>query len=58
MAEESRPLPAELERRLALVELDSQQRDFDASSWFWMILLGAVIPAGLLIAGWFHHGPP
>lgn len=50
-------LPPELERRLRTVELDSHGRDFDATSWFWMILLGAVIPAGLLIAGWLLPGP-
>jgi hypothetical protein len=27
--------------------------DFDGPSWFWMILLGAVIPALMLCIGWW-----
>lgn len=45
-------LPAELEARLAAVEAAAGARDFDAVSWFWMILLGVVLPAALIVAGW------
>jgi hypothetical protein len=45
-------LPPELEARLAAVEAVAGARDFDAISWFWMILLGAVLPAVLIAAGW------
>jgi hypothetical protein len=27
--------------------------DFDRPSWFWMIVLGVVIPAVLLCIGWW-----
>jgi hypothetical protein len=46
-------LPPELEARLLAVEAVADERDFDAVSWFWMILLGAVLPAALIVAGWF-----
>lgn len=52
------PRLEELERRLAAVEADSDCKDFDATSWLWMLLLGIIVPAGLLIAGWlFRQGP-
>ena len=45
-------LPPELEARLLAVEAAAGARDFDAVSWFWMIVLGAVLPAVLIVAGW------
>jgi len=44
----------ELESRLAAIDSGEQQgEDFDASSWFWLIALGVVVPAGLLLIGWW-----
>lgn len=48
------PLAPELERRIAALESGEETgADFDAASWFWMILLGVVLPVGLLLWGWF-----
>ena len=51
MATES--IPAELERRIRLLENPaSQGEDFDGTSWFWLIVLGVVLPVlGLIIGG-------
>lgn len=47
------PLDPELERRIAALEAGSDAgSDFDARSWFWMLLLGVVAPAALLVWGW------
>ncbi|WP_178119471.1 hypothetical protein [Pseudomonas sp. SCB32] len=44
----------ELERRLRLLEdPDEQGDDFDAMSWFWLLLLGLVLPVVALVAGWY-----
>jgi hypothetical protein len=45
-------LPPDLEARLAAFDSAPAPGDFDAASWFWMILLGVVIPLGLLVLGW------
>jgi hypothetical protein len=45
-------LPQELEARLSALEAGTAQADFDAFSWFWMLLLGALLPAVLLVVGW------
>jgi hypothetical protein len=45
-------LPPDLEARLAAFESAPAPGDFDAASWFWIILLGVAIPLGLLILGW------
>ena len=45
-------LPPDLEARLAAFERAAPTGDFDAASWFWMILLGVAIPLGLLVVGW------
>ena len=45
-------LPQELEARIAALESAAQGADFDLASWIWMILIGIVIPALLLILGW------
>jgi len=45
-------LPPDLEARLAAFESAATPGDFDAASWFWMILLGVAIPLGLLVLGW------
>lgn len=43
---------AELERRLVLLSDPAHQgEDFDAASWFWLVLLGIVLPAGLIVWG-------
>ncbi len=50
----SEPLPAELERRIAALESGAETgADFDVASWVWMILLGVLLPALLLLWGWF-----
>ena len=45
-------LPAELEARVAALETDRAPADFDAICWFWMLLIGIVIPLALLVIGW------
>lgn len=46
-------IPAELERRIRALETpDGQGEDFDASSWFWLIVLGVALPILALILGW------
>jgi hypothetical protein len=48
------PLHPELERRIAALESGTDAgSDFDAASWFWMVLLGIVGPVALLVWGWF-----
>jgi hypothetical protein len=47
------PLPDELARRVeALVDESAQGADFDAVSWFWLLLLGLVGPIVLIVLGW------
>jgi hypothetical protein len=50
---QSTALTPQLEARIAAFESAAPASDFDHASWFWMILLGAVIPLALLIAGWW-----
>ncbi|HVO03998.1 MAG TPA: hypothetical protein VMT54_17500 [Candidatus Cybelea sp.] len=46
-------IPAELERRISLLENPANQgEDFDGASWFWLIVLGLVLPVAILIVGW------
>lgn len=46
-------IPAELERRIkALESVENQGEDFDASSWFWLALLGVALPLVALAWGW------
>jgi hypothetical protein len=49
------PLDPDLERRVAALESPGSDAgsDFDATSWFWMLMLGAVGPVALLLWGWF-----
>ena len=48
------PVPATLEERLVALESGREMgEDFDSRSWFWMILLGVVIPVVLLCVGWW-----
>lgn len=48
------PLERELERRVCALEAGPDAgSDFDAASWFWMVLLGIVGPVALLVWGWF-----
>ena len=47
------PLPAELQRRIEVLERDAGHGDLDRLSWFWLILLGIVTPAALLLWGWW-----
>lgn len=52
-AEGDGPLPAELERRIGVLEhAPEAARDFDAFAWGWMMLLGVGVPALLLLLGW------
>ena len=47
-------LDPELERRIAALESGTDAgQDFDVASWFWMVLLGVVGPAALVVWGWF-----
>lgn len=47
------PLPEELARRVeALADESAQGADYDASSWFWLLLLGLVGPVVLIVLGW------
>jgi hypothetical protein len=46
-------LPPELEARIEAFERAAPRPDFDAASWFWMMLLGVAIPLLLLIVGWW-----
>jgi hypothetical protein len=39
--------------RIVAAEAGSEGRDFDRRSWQWMLLLGVLLPAALIIAGWF-----
>jgi hypothetical protein len=44
----------ELEKRLdALASSDQQGEDFDGRSWAWLLLLGVILPAVLILIGWF-----
>jgi hypothetical protein len=46
-------IPAELERRIRALEAPGGEgEDFDAVSWFWLLLLGLVLPVLGLIVGW------
>lgn len=45
-------LPQELESRLSALEAGTAGTDFDAFSWFWMVLLGVLLPCILLFVGW------
>ncbi len=46
-------LPAELERRLAILEDPREQgSDFDGLSWFWLLVFGLALPVACFILGW------
>ena len=45
-------LSQELEARLTALEAGTARGDFDAFSWCWMVLLGVLLPAVLLVVGW------
>lgn len=49
------PLDPDLERRIVALEAAQPEMpdDFDRSSWVWIIVLGALGPALLLLLGWF-----
>jgi hypothetical protein len=50
----SESLPVELERRIAALESGAETgAEFDIASWYWLILLGILLPLGLLLWGWF-----
>jgi hypothetical protein len=53
MTEPADGLPPQLEARIAAFERAAPAADFDAASWFWMILLGVAIPLLLLAIGWW-----
>jgi hypothetical protein len=46
-------LAPDFEARLAAVEAHGAGADFDRASWVWMLLLGVVLPAVLLVVGWW-----
>ncbi len=45
--------PPELERRIEALERSGDGQDLDARSWFWLLLFGVLIPAALLLWGWW-----
>ena len=46
-------LPAELEHRISGIESGREcGDDFDPASLCWLLVLGVLIPAGLLLIGW------
>lgn len=46
-------LNPELERRLKVLENPAEQgEDFDGASWFWLIVLGIILPVIVLAWGW------
>lgn len=50
----SKQISSELDMRLRALESDSQQgEDLDAHGWFWLVVLGVLIPALLLGIGWW-----
>lgn len=46
-------LPAELEQRIAVIERHDHGGEFDARSWLWLLLFGVLIPAAMLLWGWW-----
>jgi hypothetical protein len=49
----SESLPAELEHRLCGLESEREcGDDFDPVSLCWLLVLGVLIPVGLLLIGW------
>ncbi len=47
-----RALPLELEQRIALLEEEQNQgADFDTATWFWLIILGVIIPVAVAVWG-------
>jgi hypothetical protein len=49
----SQPLHPELERRVASLEIPQNQgAGFGTADWLWLIALGVVGPALLLVWGW------
>jgi hypothetical protein len=47
-------LPAELERRIAILEDPANQgAEFDTSSWMWLLVLGLLLPIVVLVWGWW-----
>jgi len=49
----SHSLPAELEQRISGLESGREcGDDFDAFSFGWLLVLGVLIPVGLLLIGW------
>ena len=48
------PFPAELEARISALESQREVGDdFDARSWFWLIVLGVITPVALLLMSWW-----
>ena len=46
--------PASLDERLAALESGAAcGEDFDRASWFWLALLGVVLPVVMLLVGWW-----
>lgn len=46
-------LPAELARRIEVLEREPTAPDFDPISWMWLTLLGLVLPIALLVSCWW-----
>ena len=48
----SHQLPAELARRIEALERERDDGELNARSWFWLVVLGVLTPAALLLWGW------
>jgi hypothetical protein len=51
-ARDIRPIPPELEARIAALEKADRCEDFDRVSWIWMLLFGIALPIALVCIGW------
>jgi hypothetical protein len=46
--------PPDLEERITALESQAEcGDDFDPFSWWWLIILGVLIPIGLILIGWW-----
>lgn len=46
-------LPPPLELRVAAIERDDRAGELTGRSWMWLLLFGVLIPAALLLWGWW-----
>jgi hypothetical protein len=53
MTDPAPKLAPELEARIAAFENAAPAAGFGAAGWFWMVLLGVLIPLAMLVVGWW-----